>query len=377
MVLTMNLFRGASKLPLTPKKNLRNPLLLALAIVGLTSMRSYGEDGVVYPDSAHVMFARDVSFDTVLVTVTNLSSDSVHSFFLTDYTNSPVQSLECRVDGVIRDELLIERESGNVYPGRNTYCWVVDSFQSTVRLKYYSLAYDSDEICLSAGHPYPIFGIMPDNGGIPPEPFPLWGPIYGTRQLDYYTHFCWGNTIDLDSNSSFTYTIQASSDSLFNSIYNIGTGLTDTIITIATDSIGIVGPVYWRVLAIDNIGLVRVGGIPEGPGFMTILVPGDANSNGAANGLDVTFLVNYFKGGQAPDPILAGDANGNCHTNGVDVVYLVNYLKGVGNAPVRGDCISMEGAPPSPIIGPVNESILTPEETIDAAKPEQSIIINR
>jgi hypothetical protein len=112
-----------------------------------------------------------------------------------------------------------------------------------------------------------------------------------------------------------------------------------------------------------------VGGIPEGPGFMTILVPGDANSNGAANGLDVTFLVNYFKGGQAPDLILAGDANGNCHTNGVDVVYLVNYLKGVGVAPVRGDCISMAVAQPSPIIGPVDESIPISDDTNGTTEP--------
>jgi hypothetical protein len=348
----------------------RYPLILVFAIAGLASSQLYADDGIVYPDSAHVMFARDVSFDTVLVTITNLSSDSVHSFFLTDYTNLPAQSLECRVDGIIRDDLLIEHESGNVYPSRNTICWVIGGFESTVRLKYYSLSYIGNEISFSAGHPYPIFGIMPENGGQPPEPFPLIGPDNGTRQLDYYTSFIWGNTVDLDSNSSFTYTIQASRDSLFNTISNIGTGLTDTVITIATDSIGIVGSVYWRVLAIDNIGLVRVGGIPEGPSFMTILVPGDANSNGAANGLDVTFMVNYFKGGQAPDPILAGDANGNCHTNGVDVVYLVNYLKGVGNAPMRGDCISMAVAQPSPIIGPVDESILTPKETIDAAKTE-------
>jgi hypothetical protein len=347
----------------------RYPLILAFAIAGLASLQSYADDGVVYPDSARVMFARDVSFDTVLVTITNLSSDSVHSFFLTDYTDSPAQSLECRVDGTIRDDLFIEHEAGNVYPGRNTICWVIDGFESTVRLKYYSVSYTSDEVSFSAGHPYPIFGIMPDNGGIPPEPFPLWGPAYGTRQLDYYTSYIWGNTVDLDSNSSFTYTIQASSDSLFNGISNLGTGLTDTTITIATDSIGIVGPLFWRVLAIDNTGLVRIGGIPEGPGFMTILVPGDANSNGAANGLDVTFLVNYFKGYQAPDPILAGDANGNCHTNGVDVVYLVNYLKGVGNAPIRGDCFSAAVARPSPIIGPVDETNPIPDNTIGASEP--------
>jgi len=57
-------------------------------------------------------------------------------------------------------------------------------------------------------------------------------------------------------------------------------------------------------------------------------IRGDANGSGALNGVDVVFLVNYFKGGPAPVPIESGDANGNGVTNGLDVVYLVNYFKG-------------------------------------------------
>ena len=68
-------------------------------------------------------------------------------------------------------------------------------------------------------------------------------------------------------------------------------------------------------------------------------VPGDANGNGQVNGIDIVYLVNYFRGmGPAPVPLLSGDANGNCQVNGLDVVYLVNYFKGVGPAPVRGNC---------------------------------------
>lgn len=67
-------------------------------------------------------------------------------------------------------------------------------------------------------------------------------------------------------------------------------------------------------------------------------LPGDANGSGDVNGLDVIYLVNYFKGlGPVPYPIERGDANGDCAVNGLDVVYLVNYLKG-GSAPLFGDC---------------------------------------
>jgi hypothetical protein len=68
-------------------------------------------------------------------------------------------------------------------------------------------------------------------------------------------------------------------------------------------------------------------------------LPGDANNSGDVNGLDVVYLVNYFKGfGAPPVQFLSGDANGNCVVNGLDVVYLVNYLRGRGNPPVEGNC---------------------------------------
>jgi hypothetical protein len=70
-------------------------------------------------------------------------------------------------------------------------------------------------------------------------------------------------------------------------------------------------------------------------------VPGDINGNGAANGIDVTFGVSYFKGGNVPpvdcnppcsdhsEPFYAaGDVNGNCAFNGIDITFFVSYLKG-------------------------------------------------
>ena len=81
-----------------------------------------------------------------------------------------------------------------------------------------------------------------------------------------------------------------------------------------------------------------------------IYIPGDANSSGEFNGLDVGYSINYFKGiGSAPADTCAcpghgiiysaGDANGNCVYNGLDITYSVNYLKGIGPAPRGcGDC---------------------------------------
>ena len=78
-------------------------------------------------------------------------------------------------------------------------------------------------------------------------------------------------------------------------------------------------------------------------------VPGDINNSGIANGVDVSYGVNYFKGFGPPPPVEcpdcpnpgetlygAGDVNANCEFNGVDITYFVNYLKGIG--PELGYC---------------------------------------
>jgi plastocyanin len=71
-------------------------------------------------------------------------------------------------------------------------------------------------------------------------------------------------------------------------------------------------------------------------------VVGDVNNSGGYNGLDVTYGVNYFKGGPPPPYececttgnswFVAGDVNASCSYNGLDVTYGVSYLKG-GPAP--------------------------------------------
>jgi hypothetical protein len=69
-------------------------------------------------------------------------------------------------------------------------------------------------------------------------------------------------------------------------------------------------------------------------------IAGDINGNDQANGIDVTFGVSFFKGGNAPPDtcfdcpangqnlMAAGDVNGNCAFNGIDITYFVAYLKG-------------------------------------------------
>jgi hypothetical protein len=68
-------------------------------------------------------------------------------------------------------------------------------------------------------------------------------------------------------------------------------------------------------------------------------LPGDVNNNGIVNGNDVVFFVSYIKdGGVIDEPIIRADADGDCEVNLLDVSYLVEYFKGRLPAPQPGWC---------------------------------------
>jgi hypothetical protein len=84
-------------------------------------------------------------------------------------------------------------------------------------------------------------------------------------------------------------------------------------------------------------------------------VTGDVNGSNSYNGLDITYGVSYFKGGNDPFcphgscPIppcdaffYCGDVNGSCSYNGLDITYGVAYFKG-GPGPIPcADCPPIE-----------------------------------
>jgi len=72
---------------------------------------------------------------------------------------------------------------------------------------------------------------------------------------------------------------------------------------------------------------------------MDAFIPGDVNNNNIVNGNDVVHLVAYIKeGGDIDEPIIRADANGDCEVNLLDVSYLVDYFKGRLPAPEPGWC---------------------------------------
>ena len=95
-------------------------------------------------------------------------------------------------------------------------------------------------------------------------------------------------------------------------------------------------------------------------------VVGDVNNNGTFNGIDVTYGVSYFKGGNPPPYscecttgntwFVAGDVNASCNFNGIDITYMVTFFKG------GSPCLPCPNCPPA--------SFIAQEEIIPTIVPE-------
>ncbi len=107
---------------------------------------------------------------------------------------------------------------------------------------------------------------------------------------------------------------------------------------------------------------------------------GDVNGSDSYNGLDITYGVNYFKGGSDPMcpygscPIppcdafyYCGDVNASCSYNGLDITYGVNYFKG-GPGPLPcGSC-----PPGGPAVTSVPGEVIKPPAVLNV-KPKVTV----
>jgi hypothetical protein len=138
---------------------------------------------------------------------------------------------------------------------------------------------------------------------------------------------------------------------------------------------------YWKIKVADTYGHYvwchDVGSFRTNTSAPACTyLPGDANGNGATNGIDVVYMVNFLKGmGPVPPDscdcppngrvYTAADANGNCVFNGIDVTYMVRYLKlQVPSLLYCPDCPPSAYNPPKPAVEPIRPPILNSKPLI-------------
>jgi hypothetical protein len=171
--------------------------------------------------------------------------------------------------------------------------------------------------------------------------FDLVSPVDHDTVETQNPQFTWTASADPDSAFPISYVVQISADQGFVGGV-VSEPITDTTWT-CTTALGVDSTYHWKVVASNGHAPERTSNqiykvtIAEPQGGCQY-VAGDINDNGQSNGIDVTFGVSYFKGGNAPPNICicppfgefcaAGDVNGNCVFNGIDITFLVGYFKG-------------------------------------------------
>jgi len=112
------------------------------------------------------------------------------------------------------------------------------------------------------------------------------------------------------------------------------------------NAVGIFAPDEYIYVADNSALLILRFGPPVGC-YYTV---GDVNGSATYNGLDITYGVSYFTGGEipqcaecdlCPDWYYCGDVNGSCTFNGLDITYGVLYLRGT-----YSELVHCPGCPP-------------------------------
>ncbi len=133
--------------------------LIILTLILGSASPARAIEGDVFPATAGIGFDWQASFDTVHVSIWTQTPEPITSFYLADITIEPTTLLECRIDGVLVSDLVVESTPGVVIPGwYSTHFIATESFQS-IQLKYYSRSYRAGNITWAAGKPFPVFGV--------------------------------------------------------------------------------------------------------------------------------------------------------------------------------------------------------------------------
>jgi hypothetical protein len=134
--------------------------LLAVPAVCLACVPALAVDAFVYPPESTVKFACSVSHDTVTVTLTSDGLLPTFDIYISDHTVNSPQLFECRVDGLLQNDLVPEIDS--IFDGVRTTRWVIDQFQSELSLKYYVPSYFNSQLNWVAFQDGPVFGLVVD-----------------------------------------------------------------------------------------------------------------------------------------------------------------------------------------------------------------------
>lgn len=147
-------------------------------------------------------------------------------------------------------------------------------------------------------------------------------PDYDTTSLPL--DLDWEDSMDSNYCDTVLYELHYSTSQTFDpESTSVVDNLSASSYTLTSDSI-FFGEYFWKVKAYDDRGGERWS---DQTRSFFLFLRGDANNDAEIAVSDVVYIIGYlFKGGPAPNPMIAGDANCDGQVTISDAVYLIIYL---------------------------------------------------
>ncbi len=140
------------------KKMKKILIIIFIAICSITA--NAGEfQSSLYPDTNQVTIAVSSNADTIIVTINNLSPQSITDFYLTANTTDSVFIISNIIDGNASPVISYDITEGTLYPNLLCTRWIIGTLTQTAELKFYTSNSDSSHITFWGKQPFAFFGI--------------------------------------------------------------------------------------------------------------------------------------------------------------------------------------------------------------------------
>ena len=203
--------------------------------------------------------------------------------------------------------------------GSGTVSWQVSTELTEDNIYYWRVRAD-DEYETGTWSQAESFWVNGDNQL--PAGFDLLTPEDASVLPSLTPQFTWQASSDFDPYDVITYTIMYAGNEEFTGAITVA-NLTDTSYT-PTTPLTVGYTYYWKVIAHDlSSGQTASSSVFSAATY----VQGDANGDNTVNVGDAVAIISFaFRGGVAPNPLLAGDANCDLAVNVGDAVYIISYV---------------------------------------------------
>ncbi len=136
-------------------------IIRILIFLFIVTSHAYAVDyqTVVYPDANNIDVITTTVADTVTVTFSNVTTESIAEFFLTVHSDDSVFVLGTVIDGNISPSYTTEVSDGTIYPSQLSTALLIGACADSVQIRFYTTNLENLHITFCGMQPDGFFGV--------------------------------------------------------------------------------------------------------------------------------------------------------------------------------------------------------------------------